>query len=306
MSRTPWHVLGAGSLGTLWACRLARAGLPVSLLLRDADRLARYRQGPGLRLVEGAIEQTLPLPADTPDSTGPISRLLVTCKAYDAQTAVASVRHRLTQGAQVVLLQNGLGSQQAVAAALPQAQVCFASTTEGAFQRADGAVVFAGQGFTWVGRPGSAAPPQWLEDLATAHIAHQWTPDIMARLWRKLAINCAINPLSVLHQCRNGELQSQAAPIAALCKELEAVLLALGQPEAAHDLPGSVEAVITATAANYSSMYQDVAAGRRTEVGYLLGYVCSEARQQRIATPALDALHKALLAALHAKGLPTD
>ena len=33
---TPWHILGAGSLGTLWAARLARAGLPVRLILRDA------------------------------------------------------------------------------------------------------------------------------------------------------------------------------------------------------------------------------------------------------------------------------
>ncbi|NWE50474.1 2-dehydropantoate 2-reductase N-terminal domain-containing protein, partial [Pseudomonas gingeri] len=32
---TPWHVLGAGSLGSLWATRLARAGLPVTLILRD-------------------------------------------------------------------------------------------------------------------------------------------------------------------------------------------------------------------------------------------------------------------------------
>ena len=33
---TTWHILGAGSLGTLWATRLARAGLPVKLILRDA------------------------------------------------------------------------------------------------------------------------------------------------------------------------------------------------------------------------------------------------------------------------------
>ncbi|EPN03575.1 2-dehydropantoate 2-reductase, partial [Pseudomonas syringae pv. actinidiae ICMP 19070] len=37
-----WHVLGAGSLGSLWATRLTRAGFPVRLILRDAARLARY------------------------------------------------------------------------------------------------------------------------------------------------------------------------------------------------------------------------------------------------------------------------
>jgi len=39
---TTWHVLGAGSLGTLWATRLARAGLPVRLILRDQARLQAY------------------------------------------------------------------------------------------------------------------------------------------------------------------------------------------------------------------------------------------------------------------------
>ena len=29
-----WHILGAGSMGMLWATRLARAGLPVKLILR--------------------------------------------------------------------------------------------------------------------------------------------------------------------------------------------------------------------------------------------------------------------------------
>ena len=42
---TTWHVLGAGSLGTLWATRLARAEVPVRLILRDAARLQAYRGG---------------------------------------------------------------------------------------------------------------------------------------------------------------------------------------------------------------------------------------------------------------------
>ena len=46
-----WHILGAGSLGGLWAARLARAGLPVRLILRDQARLSRYRAAGGLTLV---------------------------------------------------------------------------------------------------------------------------------------------------------------------------------------------------------------------------------------------------------------
>ncbi|WP_263260486.1 putative 2-dehydropantoate 2-reductase [Pseudomonas entomophila] len=306
MADTPWHVLGAGSVGTLWACRLARAGLPVRLLLRDAARVNRYQQGPGLRLLEGTHETTFALPAQTAATEEPIARLLLACKAYDAETAVASVRHRLVERAQVLLLQNGLGSQQAVAAALPRAEVFFASTTEGAWQRDDGTVVFAGQGFTWLGSADGAPAPSWLNDLAQAAIPHQWTPEIMTRLWRKLAINCAINPLTVLHQCRNGELHDHSPQVTALCEELTALLQAIGQPDAAHDLHAEVGKVITATAANYSSMYQDVAAGRRTEIAYLIGHACVQAQRAAVPVPTLESLRQALLQALRDKGLPTN
>jgi 2-dehydropantoate 2-reductase len=54
----------------------------------------------------------------------------------------------------------------------------------------------------WAMRPSHA--PIWLEDLHAAGIPHEWSTDILTRLWRKLALNCAINPLTVLHDCRNG------------------------------------------------------------------------------------------------------
>lgn len=306
MADACWYVLGAGSVGTLWACRLARAGLPVRLVLRDSDRLDRYRHGPGLRLVEGDRETTFALPAQTADAPAPIERLLVACKAYDAEAAVASVHHRLSPGADVVLLQNGLGSQQAVAAALPGVEVTFASTTEGAWARPDGAVVFAGQGFTWLGSALGRPAPAWLQDLQLAGIPHQWTQDIMARLWRKLAINCAINPLTVLEQCANGGLRAHGPAVTALCTELTGLLEAVGQPAAALNLAQDVDEVIAATAANFSSMYQDVAAGRRTEVRYLIGHACAEARRVGAAVPTLETLHGALLAALRDRGLPTN
>jgi 2-dehydropantoate 2-reductase len=305
MNAAPWYVLGAGSLGTLWACRLSQAGVPVQLLLRNPARLARYEHSQGLRLIQGSAQFTARLPASTAQGEGVIVRLLVACKAYDAEAAVVSVRHRLAPGAQVLLLQNGLGSQQAVADALPHAQVYFASTTEGAYQRKDGATVFAGQGFTWVGSSSGSTPPPWLADLTQAAIPHQWTEDILARLWRKLAINCAINPLTVLLHCTNGGLLAHSNHLTQVCEELATLLIAADQATAAEGLQADVNAVITATAANYSSMYQDVAAGRRTEVSYLLGYACAQARRLGLAVPVLTDLHQALLAALANRGLPT-
>ncbi len=305
---TAWHILGAGSLGGLWATRLARAGLPVRLILRDAARLAAYRaHGSHLTLIEQDRCVQWTIAAETAASDAPIERLLVACKAYDAEQAVAALIPRLSAQADVILLQNGLGSQEAVAALIHPRRCIFASSTEGAFREADWQVRFAGHGFTWLGDvQDPAAPTALLDDLHTAGISHEWTPDILTRLWRKLALNCAINPLTVLHDCRNGGLLEHPCEVATLCQELTELLQRCGQPAAAHDLHSDVLRVIQATAANYSSMYQDVAHGRRTEIAYLLGYASAAARRHRCTIPHVQQLHHRLCQHLAAKGLRSD
>lgn len=280
------------------------------LILRDAARLKAYAATGGLTLSEQGQRQTFDIPAQTLDDPQPIQRLLVACKAYDAQSAVASVASRLTPGADVLLLQNGLGSQEAVATSLPSlyppARCIFVSSTEGAFRDENFSVVFAGQGANWLGDIHQGPAPAWLEELGAAGIPHQWAPDILERLWRKLALNCAINPLTVLHACRNGELRNHADEVSALCDELVEVLECCGQPQAAVGLHEQVDQVIMATAANYSSMYQDVAQGRRTEISYLLGYLCNAAARQGCQTLLLHPLREQLIAHLKAQGLPSD
>ncbi|AMB85974.1 2-dehydropantoate 2-reductase [Pseudomonas agarici] len=301
---TTWHVLGAGSLGSLWAVRLARVGLPVTLILRDPARLAAYRASGGLTLVEQGQEQHIAIPAQTVDAAEPISRLLVACKAYDAQSAVARLAPRLAENAELILLQNGLGSQDAVATLVPKARCLFASSTEGAFRDGDWRVVFAGHGFTWLGDLAHPQPPYWLDDLLLAGIPHEWQTQILTRLWRKLALNCAINPLTVLYGCRNGGLRDHHCEVATLCGELTELLEHCGQPAAAQDLHNEVTRVIQATGANYSSMYQDVAHGRRTEISYLLGYACEAAKRHHLNLPHLNQLRNRLIAHLAVHGLP--
>ncbi len=302
-----WHVLGAGSLGGLWAARLFRGGEPVRLILRDRTRLAQYRAGGGLHLTEGDTTSLYPLPAEAPEAGNPIRRLILACKSYDAEEAIASVAARLEPDAEILLLQNGLGSQDAVAARVPRARCLRASTTEGAFRETDFHVVAAGAGQTWIGdQLGTQAPPPWLDTLTTLGFTLRWTDDIDARLWRKLAINCAINPLTVLHRCRNGELRQHASEVADLCSELAALLEAMGLAPAAQGLQQEVEAVITATANNRSSMLQDVERGQRTEVSYLLGHALPIAQRLRLPVPQLEALHQRLRARLEERGLPVD
>ncbi|WP_439859564.1 putative 2-dehydropantoate 2-reductase [Pseudomonas sp. MBLB4136] len=303
--KTTWHILGAGSLGSLWAARLARAGVPVQLILRDAERLAAYRRAGGLTLVEKGQARQFPLDAQTATDPAPIQRLLLACKAYDAEQAIAGLAPRLADEAEVILLQNGLGSQDAVAARVPQARCILASSTEGAFREDAWRVVFAGHGHTWLGDPLDLTPPPWLAELERAGIVHDWSLDILGRLWRKLALNCAINPLTVLYDCRNGDLRQHPAELATLCDELAELLHTCGQPAAADGLHEEVQRVIQATAANYSSMHQDVAQGRRTEIAYLLGHACAAAQRHRLVLPHLTALHQRLLKHLGARGLPS-
>lgn len=301
-----WHVLGVGSLGGLWATRLFRAGVPLRLILRNPQRLDDYQKVGGLTLIDEGNSCLYPILAELPDATAPIERLLVACKAYDTQEAVAEVAHRLTPGADILLLQNGLGSQQAIAERWHDSRCIFISSTEGAYRQDGFSIVHAGKGQNWLGDPLNRNPPTWLTDLEKARIPHAWTEDIMSKLWRKLALNCAINPLSVLHDCRNGELLTHRDELSELCVELTHLLITWDQADAACALEDDVLNVIEATSSNYSSMHQDVQNGRRTEVSYLLGHACRVAHHRGIVTPRLSTLLEQLQALLEDRGLPID
>jgi 2-dehydropantoate 2-reductase len=92
--------------------------------------------------------------------------------------------------------------------------------------------------------------------------------------------------------------------VAGLCTELAELLQQAGQPDAAEDLLAEVLRVNDGTAANYSSMYQDVARGRRTEISYLLGHACDQAERLQLSVPRLEELLQRLREHLGARGLP--
>ena len=295
---TGWHILGAGSLGCLWAARLAQAKLNPCLIVRSAQRLTAYQGQITFNRSQTSNSLAIAVPAELATASNqPILRLIVACKAYDALAAVESVRHRLTPESSIILLQNGLGSQQSIIQQFPEQRIIAASTTEGAFLTAPYQVTWAGKGLTQLGdlkQPQSAAP-NWLAEWQQASIDCQWTHEIWQTLWQKLAINCAINPLTVIHQCKNGGLQQHAQQVNALIPELSQLLNAAGFVVNNAELQALIWQVIQRTAENTSSMRQDVLQQRRTETDFISGFACQQATDWQLDLPHLQHLHQQLL-----------
>ena len=297
-----WHVLGAGSIGGLWASRMALAGFPVTLLLKDRADLDRFVSTPLALESDGSIERP-PVDAEVvTDFNGELEWLLVATKTYATLDALAAIESSLRTATRILLLQNGIGLQQRVAELYPECEIIAGITTDGAWRREPFHVVFAGRGETRFGAVNRVSPRtidtlcQCLERLA---LQAEWVDDIWRPLWHKVAVNCCINALSAIRRCRNGELlesDEAMAMIRGLAAEVQRVMSADALGFTFPRLFDEVVEVIETTAGNYSSMYQDVNRGRETEIDCINGYICARGDELGIATP----LNRALVDAIRA------
>ena len=284
-----WHVLGAGAMGCLFATALQRSGCTTTLLLRDCGE---KNSKSVLVQRNGAITE-VQMPVSATGDGGPITHLLVATKAYDVRRAVAAVAHRLSGDTRLLLLVNGMGLTEELREDFPGLDIYSGTTTEGAYRIAPLHIRHAGTGLTYIGKSGQTAPPPWFDQWSRAMGSCAWDADIDRALWLKLAINCAINPLTAIHGCHNGELAQRpelAMEVHVLCEEIAAISRAAGYTSAAEGLEQTVTEVIAGTANNRSSMLQDVQSGQRTEIDYITGYLLSVARRHGIAAPGNKSL----------------
>ena len=273
---THWYILGAGAIGCLWAAYWRQMGAEVTLIThtpRDTDRLTlTYKGGEThYRVNTLTAEQLI-------DSNHCIDYLLVTTKAQHTVDALLHVQPQLGSQATIAILQNGMASVEAKQR-FSEYNIYTAITTDGAYRRAPMDVVHAGRGNTFVDCDPHTA------GLLPSGLSIQACDDIDRRQWQKLAINCAINGLTAVYRCKNGQLLENPEAmqgLRALCEEISAIAIAAGQAAAINELEARVIETLTTTADNYSSMYQDIAHHRETEIDYLNGYLVAVAQQQGI------------------------
>lgn len=290
-------LFGTGAMALLFGARLSRGGAEVTLAGRWVECLSSVRRR-GIEVEDESGRWSSPahavdLARSLPRWSEPPDAALVLVKSHQTPRVAPHAARAASAGATVLTLQNGLGNERVLAAAgCPRtvAGVC----TAGATLLAPGRVREAGLGRTVlpVGEEAIAGL------LRAAGFAVEETDDIESWLWRKLAVNCAINPLTALERVTNGELLARPRlrrEMAEAAREVAAVASARGV-RLADDPAAEAMAVAERTADNRSSMLQDVLRGARTEIDAICGEVVRAGREAGVPTPVNARLHRAVVA----------
>lgn len=293
---------------------------------------------------------------DSDDIIPPIQNLVVTTKAYQALDAIQSVLPRMTTGAndssaiefdrnsaapRIILLCNGaLAVKDELQRYLDRQfdddddaniipQLVLATTTHGAYRENTSqsaksrqsssyslSFVHAGYGKTFVADSAKDVGNLWGDAGLNCSLLSSDTMNSL--LWKKLAVNCVINPLTAIYQCTNGELLrepsffelqhdilSEVAQVMAACATVaDKVTTDIDERkwgESTQTIASTDEfrqfvlQVIQDTQDNRSSMYQDIATGQRTEIDHLNGYIVQQGRRMNLDCPTNEDICQRIL-----------
>ncbi len=290
-------IVGAGALGTLLGFSLARDH-DVRVLVRDAKTARAIANRGGLAL-EGSAPRYA-IATHEHDAFGDIDLLIVAVKSYATVDALAPLRARIAHDATVLSVQNGLDAAEQIEFALGHRHAVAAGpTTEGVTALEPGFARHTASGMTTLGWfTGHAAPRTKLDELAAtlnaSGLAAQAVDDSAPFIWAKLVANAAINPVTAIARVTNGEVLERPdlrERSAAIAREVAAVAAHAGVVLPFSDPVARIFELARQTAANRSSMLQDVERGRPTEIEAIVGAVVRRAASAGIAVPATAAAY---------------
>jgi 2-dehydropantoate 2-reductase len=277
-------IVGTGAMATLFAARLAGAGVKVTMLGSWPDGMAAL-SNQGVQ-VDGE-NRVFPIHAtDNPTECQGMRFALVLVKSWQTERAAHQLAACLAEDGVTLTLQNGLGNDAIIAEALGLTRVARGVTTLGATLLAPGLVSLGGDGLVSIESHPRLAPLETM--LRQAGFEVSLVDNVQALVWGKLVISSAINPLTALLRARNGELlahPSSRALMGELAIETTTVANKLGVILPFPDPERAAEEVAHRTAWNQSSMLQDVLRGAPTEIDAINGSIVQLAQENHLQVP---------------------
>lgn len=297
-------VVGAGAMGAMYAAHFAKAGMPVRLIARG-ERAQRLRRD-GL-IVNGEELALEVIDADVASNLAPADLVLVAVKHSQLSQALQDVRPVVGPDTTLLSVLNGLDSEQTLGLAFDPEQVLLCVALAMDAQREGNRVSYRQSGRLALGSatPGGQAERVHAAQIALdrAGLAWQTPADMRHTMWWKFMVNVGINQASAITRTPYGAF----VPIGpcrdlmySLIDEVVAVARAEGVTLGGEDL-ARWEAVLAAQpAAGWTSMLQDVVAGRETEVDIFAARVVEMGARHGIPTPVNETALWALRGLAHA------
>jgi len=293
-------VYGAGGVGGYFGGRLAQAGAEVQFIARGAHLQALRERGLRVRSVRGDFAVQVPA-TDDPAEVGSCDFVLFCVKTFDTDAAAARLGPLVGEGTAVVSLQNGVENEEKLARAVGEDHVLGGAAFIFAELAEPGVVVHTGGPATITfgeldGRPSQRAK-RLLARCEQAGLGAELSAGIKTVLWAKLAFICAQAGMTAAVRLPIGEIRTADAAWAAF-ERLVAEVCAVAEADGTPVPPAAQERALALAQAiepgSFSSLHDDLVAGRRMELEALHGFVIRRAAQRGLAVPTSEAVYAIL------------
>jgi 2-dehydropantoate 2-reductase len=196
-------LIGAGSVGAYFCGRAASGGAVVEVLVRRNASEIREK-GYDINSIAGDfIFHPAKVCSDPSEISADIDAVVLATKVLPDIDRVELLRTaaKLPHTPPIVLIQNGIGIEDEIAAAYPDNEIISCVAYIGASRKSFREIVHTGAGRLIIGRFGGGDSPfarKLAEVFISGGVPCCVTDDIALERWRKLLWNLPFNPVSVL------------------------------------------------------------------------------------------------------------
>lgn len=277
-------------MGGMYAAHFAQAGFDVDLVARG-ERAQRLR-APGLTVNGTPLSATV-ADVDRPESLSPADLVVFAVKDRHLGQAIEEASPVIGPDTIILSILNGLDSEERIAARYGQQRVLLCVALGMDAERDGGDVRFRQAGRLVFGRAvnGPEPDPSVLavqDALTRAGLVWQTPPDMRHEIWSKFLFNCGINQASAVLLAPYGAFQVDGDPrnlMHALWDEVLAVSKPAGIALGPDDVQHWEQVLAKMPPQGMTSMHQDAAAGRQTEVESFAGRMVALGERHSVPVP---------------------
>lgn len=292
-------ILGAGAIGGYFGARLIEAGHAVEFLVRP--RRAALLAERGLRVIsengdfDGAVACTTTDALPAAARQRPFDLVLLSCKAYDLDSALDAIAPAVGEGTRVLPLLNGLRHLDALDARFGAARVLGGLSHISVTVEDDGAIRHFGtlDRLTFGARRGDDPRyPPIRDALLALRVEVHEAADVLGAMWDKFVHIATLAGMTCLMRASVGEIvrtEGGGPLLQRLFAECADTAAREGHPlsEIGRALPERLLGDPASTLK--ASMLRDIERGARTEVEHILGDMLARTGRHCVDAPLLTA-----------------